>query len=91
VAVVWFFSSRSQNTFLSTGYIFQVTVSSCILSYLLAIPLYVLVERPFKNFLELILFPKSSIFKKSKDVNDGEESSDSDESEESDHETTSPF
>lgn len=36
------------------------------------------VERPFKNFLDLILFPRSSIFKKQKDL----EESDSSESEE---------
>lgn len=29
-----------------------------------------IVERPFKNFLDLILFPKSSIFKKHKDIDD---------------------
>ena len=46
------------------------------MSYLLAIPFYILVERPFKNFLDLILFPKSSIFKKQKDIDDEEDSSD---------------
>lgn len=55
-----------------------MTLSSCILSYLIAIPFYLLVERPFKNFLDLILFPKSSIFKKQKDLDD-EESDDEDE------------
>jgi hypothetical protein len=35
-----------------------------------------IVERPFKNFLDLILFPRSSIFKKQKDLDDDEESSD---------------
>jgi hypothetical protein len=64
VVVIWFFASRDQNTLLQTGYLIQVTVSSCILSYLLAVPLYILVERPFKNFLDLILFPKSTIFQK---------------------------
>ena len=38
-----------------------------------------LVERPFKNFLDLILFPKSSIFKKLKDLDDEETDSDSEE------------
>lgn len=37
-----------------------------------------IVERPFKNFLDLILFPKSSIFKKQKDLEDSDESSDDD-------------
>ena len=36
------------------------------------------VERPFKNFLDLILFPKSSIFKKQKDLEDSDDSSDDD-------------
>jgi hypothetical protein len=45
-------------------------MSSTIMSYLFAIPYYLLVERPFKNFLELILFPKSSVFKKRKDLDD---------------------
>ena len=51
------------------------------MSYLLAVPFYILVERPFKNFLDLILFPKSSIFKKHKDIDDEEDSSDEDEDE----------
>lgn len=34
-------------------------------------------ERPFRNFLDLILFPKSSIFKKMKDVDDDDEDEDS--------------
>jgi hypothetical protein len=78
LVVIWFFASREQNTLLSAGYIIQITVSSWILSYLIAIPFYMIVERPFKNFLDLILFPKSSIFKKQKDLDDeDEESSDS--------------
>ncbi len=48
------------------------------MSYLLAIPFHILVERPFKNFLDLILFPRSSIFKKQKDIDDEEDSSDED-------------
>jgi hypothetical protein len=76
--VLWFFASRDQNTILQTGYLIQITVSSCIMSYLLAVPFYILVERPFKNFLDLILFPKSSIFKKHKDIDDGDDSSDED-------------
>ncbi len=86
LVVIWFFSSREQNTLLSQGYIFSVCISSCILSYLLAIPFYVMVERPFKNFLDLILFPKSSIFKKQKDLDDDDEkSSDSSDDDKSKH------
>lgn len=73
VVILWFFASREQNTLLQLGYLIQVTVSSCVISYLLAVPFYILVERPFRNFLDLILFPKSSIFKKQKDVDDDEE------------------
>lgn len=43
----------------------------------MAVPLYIFVERPFRNFLDLILFPKSSIFKKMKDVDDDDEDEDS--------------
>lgn len=35
-------------------------------------------ERPFRNFLDLILFPKSSIFKKQKDLEDSDDSTESD-------------
>ncbi len=45
----------------------------------MAVPFYILVERPFRNFLDLILFPKSSIFKKMKDVEDDEDQSSTDE------------
>ena len=80
LVVVWFFASRNQNTLISISYIFHVTISSCLISYLIGIPFYLLVERPFKNFLDLILFPKSSIFKKKKDL-DSEDSSSTDEDE----------
>lgn len=54
-------------------YLFTVTLSSCIIAYFVAIPFYLLVERPFKNFLDLVLFPKSSIFKRTKDIDDDDE------------------
>jgi len=76
LVILWFFASKNSNTILQIGYLAQLTVSSCILSYLLAVPFYILVERPFRNFLDLILFPRSSIFKKQKDIDDEEESSD---------------
>lgn len=60
-----------------------MTVSSCILAYITAIPFYLMVERPMKNFLDLILFPRSTIFKKSRDVDD-EETEDESEEEEQD-------
>ena len=79
LVVIWFFASREQNTLISKGYLIPITISSCILSYCLAVPFYLLVERPFRNFLDLILFPKSSIFKKQKDLDDSDESTESDE------------
>jgi hypothetical protein len=72
---------------LSLVYIFCVTISSCAVSYILAIPFYLLIERPFKNFLDLILFPRSSIFKKHKDVDD-EDSEEEEEAENDPNETT---
>ncbi len=58
--------------------LFMITISSCILSYIVAIPFYLLVERPFKNFLDLILFPKSSIFKRTKDIEDDDDEEEDD-------------
>lgn len=66
------------------SYLFTVTISSCLISYLCAVPFYLLVERPFKNFLDLILFPKSSIFKKSKDIDDDDDDDDEDEDDDDD-------
>lgn len=54
----------------------MITISSCIISYIVSIPFYLLVERPFQNFLDLILFPKSSIFKKTKDIDDDDDDED---------------
>ena len=68
--VIWFFASRESNIILSMSFVLQTTISSCIISYLCAIPFYLSVERPFRNFLDLILFPRAAIFKKSKDVED---------------------
>jgi len=79
IVVTWFFASREQNTLLQPGYLLQITISACVLSYLLAVPFYILVERPFRNFLDLILFPKSSIFTKSKDVDDDDDDDEDDE------------
>jgi peptidoglycan/LPS O-acetylase OafA/YrhL len=59
-------------------YLFTVTISSCIISYFVAIPFYLLVERPFKNFLDLVLFPKSSIFKRTKDIDDEDDDDEDD-------------
>jgi hypothetical protein len=78
LVVIWFFASREQNTLISKGYLITITISSCILAYCIAVPFYLLVERPFRNFLDLILFPKSSIFKKQKDLEDSDDSTESD-------------
>lgn len=56
----------------------MVTISSCMLSYALAVPFYLLVERPFKNLIDLIIFPRSSIFKKHKDVDDDDDETEED-------------
>ena len=68
--VIWFFASRESNIILSMSFVLQTTISSCIISYLCAIPFYLSVERPLRNFSDLILFPRAAIFKKSKDVED---------------------
>lgn len=39
-------------------------------SLLAAFPFYILFEKPFKNFLDLILFPRRGIFVKKKDLDD---------------------
>ncbi|CDW80987.1 UNKNOWN [Stylonychia lemnae] len=72
LVITWYFASRQQDILLSVGLIFTTTLSSFIFSYIMSIPFYLLVERPFKNFLDLILFPKSTIFKKQKDIEDEE-------------------
>ena len=51
----------------------------CILSIIAAVPLYLFVEKPFANILNLILFPAQSIFSKKKDL---EDDSDTEEEEE---------
>ena len=84
LVVIYFFASRNQDTLLSMSFFFMVTISSCIASYLLSIPFYLLVERPFKNFLDLILFPKSSIFKRQKDIEDDEETDEDSEGDKTD-------
>ena len=78
IVVTWYFASRQQDSLLSMSNLFMITISSCILSYIVSIPFYLLVERPFKNFLDLILFPKSSIFKRTKDIEDDEDEDEDD-------------
>lgn len=51
-------------------FIFLITVSSVIFSYVLATPFNLLCEKPMKNFIDLILLPRNSIFKKNKDADD---------------------
>lgn len=76
--VVWFFASREQNIYIDLYYLTMITFSSFIFSYILGIPFYIFIERPYRNFLDLIVFPKSTIFKKVKDVED-EDTDDSNE------------
>lgn len=69
---VWFFASREQNIMLDMMYITMITLSSFVVSYIFGIVFYLLIERPFRNILDLIIFPKSTIFKKQKDIEDEE-------------------
>lgn len=64
---------------ITVNFLFGVTLSSCSISYIFALPFYLLVERPFKNFLDLILFPKGV---KLKDIEDEESEEDEIEGEE---------
>ncbi|CDW85512.1 UNKNOWN [Stylonychia lemnae] len=72
VIVSWYFASREQDIILTLSYLFQIGIASAMFSYLISIPFYVLCERPCRNFIDLILFPKNTIFKKVKDVDDEE-------------------
>jgi len=60
------------------AYLFEVGLSSAMFAYLVAIPFYVLCEKPCRNFIDLILFPKNTIFKKVKDVEDEESEEETD-------------
>ena len=71
--IVWFFASRQGDVILTTPFIFLLAVSVFVFSYFLSIPYYILFERPIKNILDLILFPKQSIFKRRKDVEEDSE------------------
>ena len=84
--ITWFFANRDTNIYLETSVIIYITMSTCIISYLLSIPFYILFERPIKNFLELVIFPTSNFFEKKKDVAQSEvlgttDSEDSDDTE----------
>ena len=78
-----FFISRENDILLSPSLLFITSISSCIFSYLLALPFYLIVERPFKNFLDLVLFPRRKIFIKQKDIDN-----DTSEEEENEQEMT---
>ena len=78
-----FFISRENDILLSPSLLFITSISSCIFSYLLALSFYLIVERPFKNFLDLVLFPRRKIFIKQKDIDN-----DTSEEEENEQEMT---
>ena len=80
--VAWYYASRDTNSFITQTAIIMVTLSSVVVSYGLAVPFYLMAERPFRGFIDLILFPKSSIFKRQKDLDD--EESEEDDTEEED-------
>lgn len=73
LVVAWYFSSREGNLLMTMPLIIIVSISTCFISYIIALPFYLFVERPFKNFLNLIVFPNRSIFQKKKRVDDSEE------------------
>ncbi len=60
--ISFYFSSRQQDSFISISSLVMISISAFFLSYIFALPFYLLVERPFNNFLNLILFPATSIF-----------------------------
>ncbi len=62
---------------LDTETVLVFTIAAVAISYVFALPFYLLVERPFKNFLDLILFPNKNIY-----VVKEEEEQDSEEEEE---------
>jgi peptidoglycan/LPS O-acetylase OafA/YrhL len=64
LTIAWFFTSRENNILLSSGMLIMISISACLISYILALPFYIFVERPFNNFLDLILFPRRAIFVK---------------------------
>lgn len=72
----WYFSSRVDNLFLSPLIINSTSVASVALSYILAVPFYVLIERPTRNFLNMVLFPAHKLFIKTRDNMDEDESED---------------
>lgn len=69
----YYFSYRQSDLFISMYLIGEVSISTFFISYLCALPFYLLVERPFKNFLTLVLFPPTRIFQKIKDLDDESE------------------
>jgi hypothetical protein len=75
---VWFFASREENIVLDLLYITMITFSTFIISYIVGIVFYLLIERPFRNILDLIIFPKSTIFKKVKDIEEESDDTDTD-------------
>lgn len=79
MVISWYFTSRFSDILLSTGHLLMISMSAWTFSYMIALPFYLLVERPAKNFLDLVLFPRRAIFIKKKDL-DTESSDDDDDS-----------
>jgi peptidoglycan/LPS O-acetylase OafA/YrhL len=92
LVIIWFFSSRQNSILMTMPLIIMVSISSCFVAYLIAVPFYLFVERPFKNLLNFIVFPNRNIFKKQKDVDDSddEEEDEKKEKEGEDNDSTSP-
>lgn len=60
----WFFASRQNDLTLSPSLIAEVGVATFFLSHIFGLAYYLIIERPFKNFLNLVLFPATNIFMK---------------------------
>ena len=79
LVVAWHFTSRESNSIVTRGQIVMATIGVIAISYTLALPFFLLVERPIRNFLDLVLFPNKSIY-----VLKEEEEMDSEEEDEDD-------
>jgi peptidoglycan/LPS O-acetylase OafA/YrhL len=77
IVIAFYFSSRQTDSFITIPSIMYLSISTFFISYIFALPFYLFVERPFKNIINLILFPAKSVFYKKNDL-DGEESSEED-------------
>jgi len=72
LVAAWFLTNRDHDLYISLGFILVTNIASVCIAYIFALPLYLLVQRPLKNFLDLVLFPSRHIFVFQGDVDQGE-------------------